>query len=214
MAKRSSGYPGEKTGVLLVSKLRASLFMEADFNFGNKLYIGHRMVKNAHHRAIPHEVNGGVKGRSVEFMALGRRLLADIFRQKRCTGAISSVDAQSCYNRITHSTSLLCCQRWGVPHRIMERTMLKTIQGMKFYLRTGYGDSTSRFYRGGEHLFEGICQGNGAGPAVWLAISTVLVLLLHERARSHSLCGAISPTCLVVLAFLFIDDTDLCATVP
>lgn len=119
------------------------------------------------------------------------------------------INAQSCYDHITHSMAALCCQRWGVPHRIME-TMLGTIQGMKFYLRTGYGDST-RFYGGGQHLFQGICQGNRAGPAVWLAISTVLVLLLREKSCRSSIRGALSPSCLVILAFLFVDDTDLCA---
>lgn len=105
------------------------------------------------------------------------------------------INAQSCYDHITHSMAALCCQRWGVPHRIME-TMLGTIQGMKFYLRTGYGDST-RFYGGGQHLFQGICQGNRAGPAVWLAISTVLVLLLREKSCRSSIRG---PSLLPVLS--------------
>lgn len=198
----------KKPGVVLVSKLRAILLMEADFNFGNKLYVGSRMVHNAR-LEIPSELYGGVRGRRVEFMALSRRLLADILRQKRRAGAVASVDAQSCYDRITHSTASLCCQRWGVPNRIME-TMLSTIQGMRFFLRTGYGDS-HRFYGGGSHLFQGICQGNGAGPAVWLAISAVLILLLREKAHGSPIRGAFSPVCLVILAFLFVDDTDLCA---
>lgn len=196
----------KKPGVLLVSKLRAILLMEADFNFGNKLYIGARMIRNAS-SDIPRDLYGGVKGRRPEFMALSRRLLTDILRQKRRAGVLASVDAQSCYDRITHSTAAICCQRWGVPSRIME-TMLKTIQGMKFFLRTGYGDS-DKFYGGGEHLFQGICQGNGAGPAVWLAISTVLVLILHEKTEGRPIRGAITAASLVVLAFLFVDDTDL-----
>lgn len=63
-------------------------------------------------------------------------------------------------------------------------TMLQTIQGMRFYLRTGHGDS-QHYYGGDEHRFQGICQGNGAGPAVWLAISTALVLILQEKALHH-----------------------------
>lgn len=112
MATRFAGDTRKKPGVLLVNKLRAILLMEADFNFGNKLYIGSRMTKQVH-QDIPRELYGGVKGRRVEFMALSRRLLSDVLRQKRCPGAMASVDAQSCYDRITHSTASLCCQRWG-----------------------------------------------------------------------------------------------------
>lgn len=198
----------KKPGVILVSKLRAILLMEADFNFGNKLFVGSRMLANVQStEGFPSELYGGIKGRRVEYMALGRLLLADTLRQKRCVGAIASVDAQACYDRITHSVASLCCQRLGVPARVME-TMLTTIQGMKFFLRTGYGDSTN-FYGGGQSFFQGICQGKGAGPAVWLAISTVLVLILHEKIRHQPLRGAISSISLVILALLFVDDTDL-----
>lgn len=38
----------EKTpGVTLLTNLRAILLMEADFNFGNKLFIGSRMIRTA-----------------------------------------------------------------------------------------------------------------------------------------------------------------------
>lgn len=101
----------KKQNVILVSKLRAILLMEADFNFGNKLLVGSRMIKNVHKNGhIPLALYGGVKGRRVEIMALGRRLIADVLRQKRSQGAIASVDAQACYDRITHSTASLCCQ--------------------------------------------------------------------------------------------------------
>lgn len=180
--------------------------MEADFNFGNKLFVGSRMTYQVRSH-IPLDLYGGVKGRRVESMALSRRLLADILRQMRCPGAIASVDAQSCYDRITYSTASLCCQQWGVPPRIME-TMLRTIQGMRFYLRTGHGDS-SQYYGGGSSLFQGICQGNGAGPAVWLAISAVFVLILREKSQCKPIRGAFSAASLVIIALLFVDDTDL-----
>lgn len=199
----------KKPGVRLVNKLRAILLMEADFNFGNKLFVGSRMIHQVRDH-LPRELYGGVKGRRVEFMALSRRLMADILRQTRRPGAVASVDAQSCYDRITHSTASLCCQRWGVSHRIME-SMLSTIQGMRFYLRTGYGDSTD-YNGGGRTTFQGICQGNGAGPAVWLAISAVLILLLREKTQHHPIRGAFSSASLVIAALLFVDDTDLFVT--
>ena len=47
----------KRLGVLLVNKLRAILLMEADFNFGNKLLVGRRMMLNAiAHGLIPDEI--------------------------------------------------------------------------------------------------------------------------------------------------------------
>jgi len=51
---------------------------------------------------------------------------------------------------------------------------------MKFFLCMAYGDSPT-FY-GGElnYLpFQGVCQGNGAGPVIWLALSICLVYMIH-----------------------------------
>jgi hypothetical protein len=48
----------EKTlGVTLVSKLRAILLMEADFNATNKIVYGDRLMKNVHkHNLMPEEI--------------------------------------------------------------------------------------------------------------------------------------------------------------
>ena len=42
-------------GVIQVDKLRALLFMEADFNFANKLYFGKRMIHAANDKVIAKE---------------------------------------------------------------------------------------------------------------------------------------------------------------
>lgn len=200
-------------GVRLASKLRAILLMEADFNFGNKIYVGSRMLWQAmHSHQILPELYGGVKGRRADHMALARVLLINSMTQKRLPFAIASVDAQSCYDRIAHIPASLCCQRWGVPGAIM-MTMLHTIQHMKFFLRTAFGDSSS-FYGGGTTRFQGICQGNGAGPAVWLAISTCLVLGLYKKCIPQILRSALSGLSFSLLALIYVDDSDLFSFAP
>lgn len=199
----------KKPGVRLVSKLRAILLMEADFNFGNKLLIGSRMMKQARTSgSIPPELYGGVKGKRADLMALSRRLYLDILRQKRRPAAIASVDAESCYDRISHTAASLACQRWGVPPPVMI-TMLQAIQRMQFHLRTGFGDASAAYSSDPDHLFQGICQGNGAGPAVWLAISSCLVNILNSSLPCTPLLGPLSSTSLSISGFLFVDDTDL-----
>jgi hypothetical protein len=73
----------------------------------------------------------------------------------------------------------LCAQSFDVDPRAI-LAMLLTIQRMKFYLRTAYGDSDN-FFSSLDLLlaFQGSVQGNKGAPALWLIVSVFLVLLLH-----------------------------------
>jgi hypothetical protein len=96
--------------------------------------FAHRMMKQAELRGqIPPECYGSRKNHEAIEVAINHHLIADILRQKRIPGAIASVDAQSCYDRITHVAGSLCAQSWDVdPQAIL--AMLRTIQRMKFFL--------------------------------------------------------------------------------
>ena len=205
----------KKPGLIIVDRLRAILLMEADFNFGNKLYFGSRMMRAAErNKVIPGEIYGGRKLHRAIELGLNRRLFADIMRQKRRNAAIASVDAHTCFDRIAHSIASLCCQRLFVDiHPVV--TMLLTIQKMKFYLRTAYGDSES-YYGGGETglPFQGVCQGNGAGPAICIAVFIVMVLALRAKGHTAKIRSALSQAIIVLAGLIFIDDTDLASVAP
>jgi hypothetical protein len=112
----------EKTaGVIKVEKLRAILLMEADFNFFNGLMFAGRMMQRAELlNRIPVECYGSRKNHEAIEVAVNRRLVADLLRQKRIPGAIASVDAESCYDWITHAAGSLCAQTWDVsPNAIL-----------------------------------------------------------------------------------------------
>jgi hypothetical protein len=204
----------KERGVIKADKLRAILLMEADFNFANKLVFGHRMMRQAERKQqIPKEIYGSRNGHSATELGLNRRLVTDLSRQRRWPMAISSVDAHTCYDRIAHAVASICCQRWDVDLGPI-LAMLITIQQMKFFLRTAFGDSESFYSSGNGIPFQGICQGNGAGPAVWLAVSVVLVLMLHAQGHVSTIRSAFSSTVIVFCGFLFVDDTDLIVFAP
>jgi len=108
----------------------------------------------------------------------------------------------------------LACQRLGVPASAMT-TMFMTIQLMKFFLRTAYGDSAD-FYGGGlsGSPFQGVCQGNGAGPAIWLAVSMCIVKMVHTHGSPTTITSAISHQTFTMAGFLYVDDTDLIYMAP
>jgi hypothetical protein len=84
----------EKTfGVHLVSKLRAILLMEADFNEMNKEVYGVRMLNTARkYKLVPEEIFSK-KNRMADNGGLAKTLFYDIARQTQSLVAIASVDA-------------------------------------------------------------------------------------------------------------------------
>jgi hypothetical protein len=170
----------EKTlGVTLVTKLRAILLMEADFNGTNKIIYGKSIMEKVRgHNLMPEEIFSK-QNRMADNGTLSKTLFCDLARQARVPAAIASVDASNCYDRIAHAMASLVFQAFGVPITAVE-SMLGTIKNMKFFLRMGFSDSTS-FAGGGISIkTQGMCQGNGASLAGWAVIS-ICILGAHGR---------------------------------
>ena len=173
----------KKKGVHIPSKLHAILLMEADFNFPNKLFFGRRMLQWAESRnQIPREIGGSQNGHQAINCAINQVLTLDAFRQKRISGAVTSMDADTCYDHMAHSMISLCLQCLALAVEVIT-SLLLTIQLMKFFLRTAFGDSTC-FYGGWQPIpLQGCCQGNGGGPVMWVS---VLIILVHQLwANGH-----------------------------
>ena len=68
-------------GCTLISKLRAILLMEADFNFANKLVYGVRMMDNVRkHNLMPEEIYSEM-GKTADDGSLAKVLFYNIIRQ-------------------------------------------------------------------------------------------------------------------------------------
>ncbi len=80
---------------------------------------------------------------------------------------------------------------------------------MKFFLRTGFGDSTEFASATGDIKTQGMCQGNGATLAGW-TVDSIAMIQDHKRKghRTHLRC-LISDKTIHLAEMLFVDDTDL-----
>jgi hypothetical protein len=175
-------------GCSLITKLRSILLMEADFNSANKQIYGIRMLGNARrYNLMPEEVYSE-RNRMADDGTLTKVIAYDIIRQSCRPAGIASVDADNCYDRIAHAIALLVFQAFGVPSSA-EECMLTTIQEMKFFLRTGFRDSTDFASLQFEIKTQGLCQGNGASPAGWAVVSICLINAHKKKGHSgHFLC--------------------------
>ncbi len=195
-------------GNTLVTKLRAILLMEADFNATNKIVYGNRMLYNAwEYKQMPEEIFSK-KNRMADDGTLFKTLFCIITQQAWVPATIVSVDASNCYDRIVHEMASLIYQAFSVPTSAIE-TMLGAIENMKFFLWTGFGDSTKFAGSGIIIKTQGMTQGNRASPAGWVVIS-ICILNAHGK-KNHGAKFLFPITRLThhLSAILYIDDTDL-----
>jgi hypothetical protein len=129
--------------------------------------------------------------------------------RQACVGtAITSVDASNCYDRIAHVMALLIFQAFEVPITTVQ-SMLGAIENMKFFLRTGFGDSTL-FSGGGISIkTQGLCQGNGASPAGWAVISICVIGAHRKKGHGANFLCPITQLQHHLSAILYDNDTDL-----
>jgi hypothetical protein len=195
-------------GVMLVTKLRAILLMEADFNASNKIMYGVRMMGQARkYRMIPGEIYSE-KNWMGDGGTLTKTLFFDTAHQARASAAIASVNASNCYDRIAHVVASLVFQAFGVPELAIE-SMLSAIENMKFFLRTSFIDST-RFASGGVHVkVQGLTQGNGASPAGWAVISIVILRAHGKKGHCTTFRCPTTHLSANISAIQYVDDTDL-----
>jgi hypothetical protein len=91
-----------------------------------------------------------------------------------------------------------------------------TLQKAVHHVCSAYGVSKRSY--GGKHRgpfqipLHGIGQGNGAGPAIWAVISTILLNTLVEDNLAATFTSAISQTLLTIAAWCWVDDCDLLGT--
>ena len=204
----------KKPNNFFVNKLRAILLYDVEFNQGNKKIGRDMMYYTEDLQQIADEQYGSRKGHSAINQSLNKKLSFDLLRLKKKPGAHCANDAKGCYDRIVHSVASISMQRQNVPLGPIV-CMFTTIQNLKHYIRTIYGDSELCF--SGELYvipIQGVGQGNGAGPQIWAVVSTPILEMM--RAEGH-LCyfrAAISGDDISFVGFAFVDDVDLLVTSP
>ena len=194
------------------SKLRLTALLPPDFNHNNKI-LGRAVMEWAEQKNIlAPEQYGSRKKLSAAKHALNKRLVLDILRIKRKPGVICANDAKACYDRILHFAAYTALRRAGLTEAATT-SMLRPIQGMTHNIRTAYGDSKIEY--GGDQWDRdpsGICQGNGAGPAIWALVSSPLLKMLRKAGYGAKLHAAIGDTFIHLAGFAFVDDADTIQT--
>jgi hypothetical protein len=201
----------KKPGCYDPATFRTILLYEADFNFVLKM-MGRRMMRNAERASlIAPEQFGSRKNHTAICQVVNKVLTYDVSRLRHSPAAMCSNDAKSCYDRVVHSIAKASMMRLGTPSVAID-LMFETIQRLKHFIRTAYGDSEISFGgdpRSGDPPKHGVGQGNGCGPAIWAAVSTPALDMLRASGAGVDLRSAISSEVMRMAAYSLVDDTDL-----
>jgi len=132
-------------------------------------------------------------------------------RFRRQPVALCSNDAKICYNRIILLIAALAMCKLST-QKTWCQSMIETLAKMKHHIQTAFGKSkTGSGHNDWGEPIAGIGQGNGAGPAIWAAVSTPL-FIMQEDGFFAMMVSAISKQQLLLARFAFVDNTDLCLT--
>ncbi len=115
------------------------------------------------------------------------------------------MDADNCYDRIAHPIASMVFQLLGVPKEAAV-SMLSTIQDMKIFLQTGFGDSKAYAGSANGKKTQGLCQGNGAAPAGW-GVTSITMIRAHKQKDMASIFPARSQKRTTIQLALFLWTT-------
>jgi hypothetical protein len=140
----------EKThGNNFINKMRAICLLEAKFNYCNKTIFACWMMASAQDRGqIPAECFAK-KGSNCINAVITKIMYCNESRTHHHPMCIGGNDFGDCYDRIAHPPASIALQSLGV-YREAIGVLLLAMQTMRFFLRTGYGES-SLSYGGSEN---------------------------------------------------------------
>ena len=182
--------------------------MMAEFNTNNKKFGRDIIWQAEENKYLPEEITGSRKHKRAILTVLNKVLVAHIWRMKRSPASICSNDAKSCYDRIIHWVAILAMRRVDAPAEPM-KSMFETIQ--KVVHSVAVGEKLSQDTYQGQDFWpplHGVGQGNGAGPAIWVMISAVLIEILKSRGYGTTLVTALSRQVKSLVGFTFVNNTD------
>ena len=85
-----------------------------------------------------------------------------------------------CFDRIIPSLGPMATEYLGMPQQATV-SMLATIKGMHFFIRTAHGISPGFYTSTAAALILGVLQGSGAAPCIWISLSCILLQALQSH---------------------------------
>ena len=192
--------------------MRTICLMNPAYNMNNKEFGRRIMAYCERHGLLADAQSGSRKGRRAGEVALQKVLTMDILRQQRRSGFLCSNDALQCYDRIAHNVAIMSMMSRGADPKAL-RSLFATLQNADHCVMTGYGASEPQYSgktRKQQGLLppQGVLQGNGMGPFVWVLISTIMCICMELAGHTSNLEAVLTSLAVALVGYIFVDDCD------
>ncbi len=121
---------------------------------------------------------------------------------------IGGNDFGDCYYRVAHPPASIALKSWGVG-QVPIQILLSVMQTMRFFLRTGFGESAKSYGGSNEDCTLGLGQGNVAAGPGFLALSSLVVNTYLREGHGTRQVTSYSQCTLILVAVIYVDDTNL-----
>ena len=119
-------------------------------------------------------------------------------------------DASSCYDRVIPEVALLACRRIGLPPECCT-LLYKALGHMRYHISKAHGIDQAPIVGSDNSRIFGTGQGSGASPAIWLAMSEVLIQALKKTERGTSFVSKCKFIKHRRVIYAFVDDSTVWA---
>ena len=204
----------KEPGAPWIHRLRIIELFDAQANAGFQIFVGRRMMRQAVDKnLLSAESFGSTPGKMAVSAILQKTVSMDQLRIERRAGGLFDCDATGCYDRILPPVASVHLRALGLAHSIgtfLSRLMYKA----KRYARTGGEVSKKNIATKRNAVLHGIGQGNGGGPAMWIAHLTIMFAALS------SVCVGFVMTCVTNIKKVtsvgtgYVDDVTLGLSLP
>ena len=204
----------KEPGAPWIHRLRIIELFDAQANAGFQIFVGRHLMGHAvKHDLLQDESFGSTPGKMATSAVVQKVLAIDQLRIERRAGGIFDCDASGCYDRILPPLASVHLQALGL-HRAIGIFLARLMFQARRHVRTHHGVSKDSIVTTRNKTLHGIGQGNGGGPAMWIAHLTVMFAALS------SVCTGFALTCIQKLSQVctvgtcYVDDVTLGVSIP
>ena len=189
-----------------IHRLRVIHLYEADYN----LILGVKWRQLIHHCEDNHLLHpslyGARPGRGALEPVFIEELTNEITRLSRKPLIKNAEDATACYDRIIPGIGNLASRSHGL-HRYVALVQGKTLEEVKYHLKTQLGVSEDFYQHCTVTPIYGTGQGSGNSPTIWLVVSSILFKCYSKRAFGARFESPDRSICVDLFRVGFVDDT-------
>ncbi len=204
----------KEPGAPWIHRLRIIELFDAQANAGFQIFEGRKLMRHAvNNNLLEAESFGSTPGKMATSALIQKLVSIDQLQIERQAGDIFDCDTSGCYDRILPPLASVHLQALGL-HRSIGTLLGNLMFQAKRHVKTQHGVSIDTIRTKKKRVLHGIGQGNGGGPAMWIAHLTVMFTALSLVCVGFAMKCVQQIQSMSTVGTGYVDDVTLGLSVP